>query len=190
MVSVLESYGFERWPALRESARKVTDSMQRAMRFMDSCKEVILIVEGMPMTAQRIHRQAHTYGELWDSFGDILHQRHLIQVFPATPELDEEPDLTRAFEIILGCMESILTALGDFILAADRAKLYPLGRAAENLQCKILQSHWPTDTSQGRSIAPTAMETHLPHQRGFPWWHHAHSKHTGVSTPISKAEVL
>jgi len=38
MVSVLESYGFERWPALQESARKVTDSMQRAMRFMDSCK--------------------------------------------------------------------------------------------------------------------------------------------------------
>lgn len=137
MVSVLESYGFERWPALRESARKVTDSMQLAMRFMDSCKEVILIVEGMPMTAQRIHRQAHTYGELWDSFGNILHQRHLIQVFPATPELDEEPDLTRAFEIILGCMESILTALGDFILAADRAKLYPLGRAAENLQNQV-----------------------------------------------------
>lgn len=136
-MNVNTDYGFERWPMMREPARAVTDAMQRAMRFMDTCKEFVLIEEGMPMTALCIHEQAHTYGELWDQFGAVLHQRHMIQVFPATPELDETPDLTRAFEIIVDCMEKIITALGDFILAADTAKLFPLGREAENLQMEV-----------------------------------------------------
>lgn len=136
-MDVRREYGFGRWPMLKEPARAVTDRMQRAMRFMDTCKEFVLIEEGMPMTALCIHQQAHTYGELWDEFGAVLHQLHMIQVFPATPELDEEPSLTRAFEIILDCMDEIITALGDFIVAADDARLYPLGREAENLQMEV-----------------------------------------------------
>lgn len=136
-MSVSENYGFQRWPMLREPSRAVTDAMQRAMRFMDSCKESVLILEGMPMTALCIHKQAHTYGELWDQFGEILHQRHFIQEFPGTPELDEKPDLSRAFEIMLDCMERVITALGEFILAADANRLYPLGREAENLQMEV-----------------------------------------------------
>lgn len=138
-MNVNADYGFRRWPMMEEPARAVTDTMQRAMRFLDTCKEYVLIQEGMPMTALCIHQQAHTYGELWDRFGAVLHQRHMIQRFPATPELDEAPDLTRAFEIILDCMERIITALGDFILAADGARLYPLGREAENLQMAVSQ---------------------------------------------------
>lgn len=138
-MKVNTDYGFQRWPMMLEPSRAVTAAMQRAMRFLDTCKEYVLIEEGMPMTAQRIHQQAHAYGELWDQFGAVLHQRHMLQLFPATPELDETPDLARSFEIILRSMERIIAALGEFILAADSAQLYPLGREAENLQMAVSQ---------------------------------------------------
>ena len=88
----------------------------------------------MPLTAAQIHKQAHVYGEMWDQFGDILHQRHFLQEFPATPELDEAPDLTRAMEIVLWCMDEIDKALVAFIRACDEAGMYPLARAAEGIQ--------------------------------------------------------
>lgn len=141
-MSLLDNYGPDRWPAMEEPARRVTDAMQRAMRFMDACKEHVLILEGMPLTAQAIHDQAHTYGEMWDEFGAILHQRHMIQEFPPTPQLDESPDLQRAFEIILACMDEIDKALLDFIEAAEQAReLRPLARSAENLQMKNSQDY-------------------------------------------------
>ena len=133
---VKDQYNFDlpQYAGLRDPARAVTDAMLRAMRFMDTCKESVLIEEGMPMTAQRIHDQAHTYGEMWDAFGDILHQRHLIQEFPATPELDERPDLNRAFEIVISCMDDIGDALGAFIRAAQDAALFSLALDAEELK--------------------------------------------------------
>lgn len=140
-MAIKDAYSFDRWPALREPARRVTASMQNAMRFMDTCKEYLLIMHSMPMTAQAVHEQAHSYGEMWDEFGDILHQRHLIQIFPATPELDEQPDADRVFEIIIACMDEIEDALGEFINACEAERLYPLARAAETLQVENSESY-------------------------------------------------
>lgn len=131
---VQDEYSYEKFPALREPARRVTASLLNAMRFMDSTKECVLILSGMPETAKQIHGQAHKYGEYWDVFGDILHQRHLLQEFPATPELGERPDATRAFEIVIACMDEVESALRGFIEAAESENLHPLARAAENLQ--------------------------------------------------------
>lgn len=131
---VQEEYSYSKFPSLREPARRVTASLLNAMRFMDSTKECVLILSGMPETASAIHAQAHKYGEYWDAFGDILHQRHLLQEFPGTPELDEKPDVARAFEIVITCMDEVESALMDFIRAAEAEKLYPIARAAENLQ--------------------------------------------------------
>ena len=133
-MALVNNDNFDNFPMLRDPSRAVTSAMLRAMRFMDSCKENVLILEGMPLTAAQIHGQAHVYGEMWDQFGDILHQRHFLQEFPATPELDEAPDLTRALEIILWCMDEIDKALVEFIRACDGSGLYPLARAAESIQ--------------------------------------------------------
>lgn len=133
-MAILDNDNYDNFPTIRDPAREATSAMLRAMRFLDSCKECVLILEGMPLTAAQIHGQAHVYGEMWDQFGGILHQRHFLQEFPATPELDEAPDLTRSLEIILWCMEEIDKALVGFIRACDGAGLYPLARAAEGIQ--------------------------------------------------------
>lgn len=143
-MALLDNDNFDNFPTLRASSRNATAAMLRAMRFMDSCKECVLILEGMPLTAAQIHKQAHVYGEMWDQFGDILHQRHFLQEFPATPELDEAPDLTRALEIVLWCMDEIDKALVAFIRACDEAGMYPLARAAEGIQMEnsIYRTLW------------------------------------------------
>ena len=156
-------YNYEKFPALRDSARRVTAAMLNAMRFMDTAKECVLILSGMPMTAEQIHRQAHKYGEYWDQFGDILHQRHLLQEFPGTPELDEKPDVERAFEIILSCMDEVDSALMEFIRSAELEKLYPLAREAENIQ--VLNSKDYTLWLQAKKMWESSGESNISYEK-------------------------
>lgn len=143
-MSLLDKDNFDRFPTVRDPARRVTGALLQGMRFTDTCKDCVLILEGMPLTAAALHEQAHWYGEAWDEFGDLLHQRHLLQEFPATPELDEAPDVGRSLEVTLWCLDEADLALQEFARACDGAGLFALARGAEEMSVAVSgqRSRW------------------------------------------------
>ena len=75
--------------ALREPARNVVAAYQQAARFLDTVQETVYIEHGLVHTARMIHDLAHEMPKRFDVFGDMLHERHLMTEYPATPELTE-----------------------------------------------------------------------------------------------------
>ena len=121
--------------AVRDAAREATGAYQDAARALDTLKEHVLIVLGMPQTAEVIHRLAHTMPVQFDKIGDLLHQRHIEQIYPATEEYRQRPEnLDDVFEEVIGLLERIEKALRRCVEESDRNGLYPLGRGFENLQ--------------------------------------------------------
>lgn len=120
---------------VRDAARDATGAYQNAARALDTLKERVLIVMGMPQTAEVIHKLAHTMPQQFDRVGDILHQRHIEQIYPATEEYLERPEsLDDVFEAVIGLLEKIENALRRCVEECDRNGLYPLGRGFETLQ--------------------------------------------------------
>lgn len=129
------NYRNEHFYELRDSARNATSAYQNAARFLDTVKEYVDIEMGMPNTAYAIHLEAHKMPQRFDVIGDILHQRHLLQEYPATPELLENiDDMDKAFEIIIGTLDDIEDALASLVQVCEKLNLYPLARQVENLQ--------------------------------------------------------
>lgn len=120
---------------LRDAARKVTAAMQQANRSLDSLKEYVLIEVGLVHTSDAIHELAHKQPKMWDKLADYLHQRHLMQEYPATEEYTKRPkDMDEVFEEIMRLLRENDEALRDFIKVCDENAQYALARQAETIQ--------------------------------------------------------
>lgn len=120
---------------LRDAARKVTGAMQQANRSLDALKEIVLIEMGLVHTSDAIHAVAHKQPAYFDQIGDILHQRHLMQEYPATEEYKNRPeDMDEVFEEIMRILRENDEALRDFIKVCDENAQYALARQAETIQ--------------------------------------------------------
>lgn len=120
---------------LRDAARKVTAAMQQANRSLDALKEYVLIEIGLVHTSDAIHELAHKQPQMWDKLADYLHQRHLMQEYPATEEYTKRPkDMDEVFEEIMRLLRENDEALRDFIKVCDENAQYALARQAETIQ--------------------------------------------------------
>lgn len=120
---------------LRDAARKVTGAMQQANRSLDTLKEIVLIEMGLVHTSDAIHKLAHKQPAYFDQIGDLLHQRHLMQEYPATEEYKNRPDdMDGVFEEIMRILRENDEALRDFIKVCDENAQYALARQAETIQ--------------------------------------------------------
>lgn len=129
------NYDNGRFAALRDASRKVTEKMQNANRGLDTLKEWVLIEMGLVNTSNEIHKLAHKQPGYFDRVGDILHQRHLIQEYPATEEYTKRPDdMDGVFEEIMRLLRENDEALKDFIRVCDENAQYALARQAETIQ--------------------------------------------------------
>lgn len=139
-----ESFNWDRpeFAVIKGRARDVVEAYQNAARFLDTVKEWVYIHAGMVHTSDSIHKMAHEMPGLFDKFGDMLHERHLEVMYPATPELTEPiEDMDKAYEIIIDVLERISTALEAFHSAADNAELRPMQLLVEELMLKNSQSY-------------------------------------------------
>lgn len=122
---------------LRDPARRVTAAMQQANRSLDALKEYVLIEMGLVHTSDAIHELAHKFPVYFDEIGSILHQRHLMQEYPATEEYTKRPeDMDEVFEEIMRLLRENDEALREFIKVCDENAQYGLARQAENIQIK------------------------------------------------------
>lgn len=120
---------------LRDAARRVTAAMQQANRSLDALKEYVLIEIGLVHTSDAIHKLAHKQPGYFDQIGDLLHQRHLMQEYPATEEYTKRPkDMDEVFEEIMRLLRENDEALRDFIKVCDENAQYALARQAETIQ--------------------------------------------------------
>lgn len=136
-MNIRSEFNFDnpKYAPLREPSRRVMQSMRTAMAYLDSVKEYVLLEMGLPFTSLAIHEQAHEYGDMWDEFTDIMHQRHLMMEIPPTPELERRVEnMDDAFEIIVERINEIENALVEFIRVCDEMMIYPLARQAETIQ--------------------------------------------------------
>lgn len=144
MARLKERFDFENGAlaAVRDAAKDVTGAYQDAARGLDTLKEWVLIEFGMPHTADAIHKLAHLQAQRFDTVGDLLHQRHILQIYPATAEYDGRPDdLDGVFESIIDMLQKIEDTLRKCVEVCDENGLYPLGRGFENLQMENSASY-------------------------------------------------
>lgn len=128
------TYKNTEYEAIRDPARGVVAAYQDAARFLDTIKEWVYIETGMIHTSEFIHRMAHEMPKRFDSFGDILHERHLSIEYPATNELTEEiGDMNRVFEFVISILDNIQEALERFHAATDNGRFKPMALAVEDL---------------------------------------------------------
>lgn len=136
------SYDSEKFGGLRDAARQATAAYQNADRGLDALKEWVLVEFGLVHTSDMLHALAHLQPRRFDKIGDILHQRHLMQEYPATEEYRERPeDLDGVFEAAIRLLKAIETALKACVGRSEEAGLYPLARAFENLQMENSASY-------------------------------------------------
>lgn len=126
----------EKYALLRDSSIAVSKAYLDCNRFLDSCKEYVYIEEDMPNLSKIIHLQAHKALETLDMFGDLLHERHLMQIYPETPMLDwksEFKDLDSVFEFVIRTLDNIQEALERFYKATDNAEFRAMALKTEDL---------------------------------------------------------
>lgn len=117
------------------AADEVNYAFLFANRALDTVKESLRIEHGLPITSDYIHALAHINLERLDQFGDILHEEHLKQSYPATPSLDEPlPDVNKAFAVAVEIFFRVDEALRKFVSATNMGPLSALARKTEGLQ--------------------------------------------------------
>lgn len=149
------------------AANAVNNAFLWANRALDTTKEAVWIDFGLPFTSQFIHEIAHINLKRLDAFGDILHENHLKQTYPATPSLDELiGDMDKVFEIVVTIIDEVDEALNNFIKAASGGRSNAMALAAETLQMensadrtKVLQAWkmWST------GVANTSFDNWILH---------------------------
>ena len=131
------NYDTAPYDALREPARRVVAAYQQAARFLDTVQESVYIEHGMVHTARILHNLAHEMPKRFDEFGDMLHERHLMAEYPATPELTERvEDMDKAFEIAIAVLDDVQKALETFRMVTDNAEFRPMALKAEELMAQ------------------------------------------------------
>nr|DAF41059.1 MAG TPA: ferritin, LIPID BINDING PROTEIN [Caudoviricetes sp.] len=144
MARLKEKFNFESgaFASIRDAAKEATGAYQDAARRLDTLKEWVLIEFGMPKTADVIHKLAHEQPVRFDVIGDLLHQRHILQIYPATEEYRGAPEtLDDVFEEIIDALQKIENALHECVKVCDENGVYPLGRGFENLQMENSASY-------------------------------------------------
>lgn len=140
-MTLRETYSYDnpKFGVLRDPARAVVAAYQNATRYLDATQEYALIEEGMPNLSRAIHLQAHLYPGRFDRFVDMLHERHLMAEYPATPEMDwktELKNLDDVFRCVLAAMEEIQEALEEFHAVTDNRDFRPMTLFAEELMAE------------------------------------------------------
>ena len=140
-MAIREFYGYDNptYAALEEPSRKVTSEFGRANHFLDTVKEGVYIEAGLIHTSDYIHNVAHKMLQYLDEFTDILHERHLMTIYPPIGELVEDVrDMDRVFEIVLAILDDVQSALDDFHKAAEtNPATRPLALKTEDLMMKV-----------------------------------------------------
>lgn len=124
----------EKYAPLRNSSIAVSKAYLDCNRYLDSCKEYVYIEEGMTNLSKIVHLQAHKALERLDNFGDLLHERHLMQIYPETQMLDwkaEFKDLDSVFEFVIRTLENIQEALEKFHKVTDNAEFRAMSLKTE-----------------------------------------------------------
>ena len=168
------NYENEKFSPVRDAARRVTAAMQNANRGLDSLKEWVLIEMGLVHTSDAIHELAHKQPKMWDELADILHQRHLMQEYPATEEYTKRPDdMDGVFEEIMRLLRENDEALKDFIHVCDENAQYALARQAETIQIensedctKFLMAWQMYDMTDASATSYDNWILHLFHEGG------------------------
>lgn len=130
------SYDNPKYAPLRDPARAVVKAYQDANRFFDTAQEYLYIEQGLKYCALAVHRQAHKFPVRFDKFGDMLHERHLMTYYPATPELDwkEEFDSVQSvFSFLIRAFDNIQDALEEFHRVTDNSDFRPMALYTEEL---------------------------------------------------------
>lgn len=131
-----------RFEYLIEPAKALTVAYQNAARYFDEVKEAVLIVHGLVHTSDLFHKTAHWFPAQFDTVGDILHQRHVIQRYGATPEYSAPADdMGGIFAGAVSMLDEIETHLRDMIKVCDGGGDPALGRQFENLQIALSAEH-------------------------------------------------
>ncbi len=151
------NYASPQYSRLYEPSRAVSKAYGEGNKWLDQLKEYVYIVQGMPNLSRLIHENAHKQLEYLDEFGDVLHQRHLMQFYPTVEELaleDEVSDVDGVFNLLIRTFDHIQEALMSFRNAANQANLLPLALKTEELMVKNsndytvfleLWARWDTD---------------------------------------------
>jgi hypothetical protein len=146
MSKIKDIFNFDNtiYQRLKEPSRAVSKAYLDGNRFLDTTKEFVYIEYGLKYCSDIIHRQAHICLERLDVFGDLLHERHLIQLYPATPELDYREELKSmddVFSFVIRVLDSIEEALEVFHETADNEKFRPMALKIEELMLQNSMDH-------------------------------------------------
>ena len=168
------NYENEKFSPVRDAARRVTAVMQTSNRGLDSLKEWVLIEMGLVHTSDAIHELAHKQPKMWDELAEILHQRHLMQEYPATEEYTKRPeDMDGVFKAVIELLQANEDALKEFVRVCDENGLYALARQAESIQIensadydKFLKAWQIFDTTDASATSYDNWILHLFHEGG------------------------
>lgn len=139
--------GYEaRWQFLLRPAKEATEAYETGTRWFDQMKEWLLIECGLVHLSELFHRTAHWFPTQFDVIGDILHQRHVMQDYGATPEWPgirrpEEDEVEACFQLAMRVFEDIERKLKELIRICDEQNAWALARQFENLQIANSQRH-------------------------------------------------
>lgn len=143
------------------AAEKVNGAFLFANRALDTVKESVLVEHGLPFASEMLHNLAHAYLQRLDDFGNILHEKYLLQTYPATPRLDEPIEsMDKAYAIAVEIVRRVDEALGRFIQAADSMGrgFGAMARKTENIQMQnsadrtlLLQAWQMWDNSRSKT---------------------------------------
>jgi hypothetical protein len=144
---------------LEKLARDVVAAYQDGARWLDTIQEWVLTESAMPFTARHIHDLAHEMPKRFDVFNDMMHERHLMAVYPPTAELTEKiEDMDKAFELVIAALDNIQAALWAFFEATDNEQFKPMALKAEELMLQnsgdyteILQMWFMWDESTSKT---------------------------------------
>lgn len=141
-----EKFNFDNpeFGVLRDSARAVSKEYLQGNRCLDEAKEYVYIEQGLKFCSEIVHRQAHKFLKLLDTFGDLLHERHLMQEYPDTSEIDWRTtftDMDSVFDFIVKVLENVGEALEEFHAKTDNAQFRPMALKVEELMLINSQDH-------------------------------------------------
>lgn len=141
MPKVKDIFNFDNpiYAPLRNPSREVIKAYQDANRYFDTTQEYVYIEQGMKYLSKIIHEQAHEFPKRFDSFIDMLHERHLMGEYPSTEELnwkEELKELDDVFDIVIRVFDNIQEALEKFHEVTDNANFRPMALYTEELMAQ------------------------------------------------------
>lgn len=130
------SYNNPIFAPLKEPATAVVGAAQKVNRYLDTIQEWFWMI-GAKNTSAYIHSVAHKYPALFDEFVDMLHERHLHGIYPATEQMTREiADCGEAFAIAIEVLDELNDALEAFRTVTDNGKFRPMCLKTEELMLK------------------------------------------------------